>query len=329
VALRLGADVQVLWKGSRAEMPALPGEVEAAEQEGVRFAWNTVPVGMHGFELMEDEIAQGLSQAILAEDGSPPPQRRVSGVECVRVRPAAGGNGAAEELPGTRCLVPADSVISATGEDPELDMLPAELQRDANGLVVDDLGRTSRADYFAGGDVVTERRSVALALGAGKRAALGIDHMLRTKAGEALELDVTALRYAGTGNVSMTRWRKDDPVFRRNESNATVTKEQINYAHFRTVSRAQDRELDVAVRRRSFAEANLGLTAAEGMGEARRCFNCGVCIECDMCLIFCPDVAITRREGGRYSISYKFCKGCGVCCVECPRGGMAMTREGL
>ena len=64
------------------------------------------------------------------------------------------------------------------------------------------------------------------------------------------------------------------------------------------------------------------------LAEARRCFHCGVCDGCEVCLVFCPDVAISRRPDGRFDIDYEHCKGCGVCAEECPRGALAMTREG-
>jgi 2-oxoacid:acceptor oxidoreductase delta subunit (pyruvate/2-ketoisovalerate family) len=65
------------------------------------------------------------------------------------------------------------------------------------------------------------------------------------------------------------------------------------------------------------------------VAEARRCFNCGVCNDCELCLIYCPDAAITRREGGGFEIDLSYCKGCGLCAEECPRGAIVMTREGL
>ncbi len=65
------------------------------------------------------------------------------------------------------------------------------------------------------------------------------------------------------------------------------------------------------------------------MAEARRCLNCGVCNRCELCLIFCPDLAISRRaDGAGYDIALDYCKGCGVCVAECPRGAIVMTREG-
>ncbi len=78
------------------------------------------------------------------------------------------------------------------------------------------------------------------------------------------------------------------------------------------------------------AEVNPGLPRDLALEEAVRCFNCGVCNQCDLCMIFCPDLAISRRaDGTGFSIDYDYCKGCGVCNAECPRGAMAMTREGL
>jgi 2-oxoacid:acceptor oxidoreductase delta subunit (pyruvate/2-ketoisovalerate family) len=99
-------------------------------------------------------------------------------------------------------------------------------------------------------------------------------------------------------------------------------------AHFAKAPTHADAHLPVEKRGFHFAETNLGLTAEEAMAEAKRCFNCGVCNACELCLIFCPDVAI-KRQGQGFSLSYKYCKGCGVCVEECPRGAMSMTREGL
>ncbi|MGD8279446.1 MAG: 4Fe-4S binding protein, partial [Gemmatimonadota bacterium] len=63
--------------------------------------------------------------------------------------------------------------------------------------------------------------------------------------------------------------------------------------------------------------------------EARRCLNCGVCNQCELCLIFCSDVAISRRaDGTGFDIDLEYCKGCGVCAEECPRGAIVMEREG-
>ncbi len=77
---------------------------------------------------------------------------------------------------------------------------------------------------------------------------------------------------------------------------------------------------------------NAGLSDDVALLEAGRCFNCGVCNECELCLIFCGDVAISHApgsDGARFDVNMDFCKGCGVCAEECPRGAITMTREGL
>ena len=59
--------------------------------------------------------------------------------------------------------------------------------------------------------------------------------------------------------------------------------------------------------------------------EGHRCFSCGHCTECDNCVVYCPEGIIKRQaptEG--YLVDYSYCKGCGICAVECPRKAMEM-----
>jgi 2-oxoacid:acceptor oxidoreductase delta subunit (pyruvate/2-ketoisovalerate family) len=225
-----------------------------------------------------------------------------------------------------------DTVLTAIGEDAELDILPEVVPVRHGSVVVDELGDTQAGRIWAGGDVAGIERTVSDALGSGKVAALGIDRALRAQAGEAqpaLE-GIAELRWSG-GNVSMSRWRGDDPVQRTAPSNTLVGFDALNTAHFEHAARHAEHTADGEHGRSlDFAEVNLGLQPLEALAEARRCFNCGVCNECELCLIFCPDVAITRQPEGRgFAIDLNYCKGCGVCAMECPRGAIVMTREGL
>jgi 2-oxoacid:acceptor oxidoreductase delta subunit (pyruvate/2-ketoisovalerate family) len=112
--------------------------------------------------------------------------------------------------------------------------------------------------------------------------------------------------------------------------NQVVPFEDLNLEHFEPAPVHEDGRLPAERSAGSFDEVNLGLDRQAGLAEARRCFNCGVCNACELCLIFCPDLAISRRNGGPgFAIDYDYCKGCGLCNAECPRGAMAMTREGL
>jgi Pyruvate/2-oxoacid:ferredoxin oxidoreductase delta subunit len=193
------------------------------------------------------------------------------------------------------------------------------------------VGQTSRAAVFAGGDLADQPRTVADALGAGKRAAIGIDWYLRTVPGGTPNGgDLSALRYGKTGNMSISRWRDDDPIRRVSPVNEVAEFDRLNVHHFLPADRHGDRRLDLEESRTGFIEVNLGLPRELALQEAGRCFNCGVCNRCELCLIFCPDVAISRRaDGSGYVIALEYCKGCGVCVAECPRGAMVMTREGL
>ncbi|MFQ5843684.1 MAG: NAD(P)-binding protein [Planctomycetota bacterium] len=309
-ALRLGADPVVLYRRTRAEMPAVDEEVAEAEAEGISFRFLAAPVAVRA------------------------PEGRLAGLECVRMRlGAADDSGRRRPVPveGSGFFLPAETVLTAIGEAPDFEGLPAGLKRDAWVVDIDDLGGTNRPGLFAGGDIVEQPHTVADALGSGKRAALGIDRSLRAAAGEPFGGDGTAaLRYGRLGNVSITRWLRDDPVPRNGAVNEVVPFEDLNPDHFARVPRHPDLHLPVDHRRDGFDEANLGLSRETALDEARRCFNCGVCNRCELCLIFCPDVAISRRpDGTGFDIAYDYCKGCGVCNAECPRGAMAMTREGL
>lgn len=52
------------------------------------------------------------------------------------------------------------------------------------------------------------------------------------------------------------------------------------------------------------------------------------CVECGMCLAYCPVGAITGRADKTYQITYDYCKGCGICAAECPKKAISMVSEG-
>jgi Pyruvate/2-oxoacid:ferredoxin oxidoreductase delta subunit len=308
-ALRLGAQPLVLYRRTRKEMPAIEQEVEEAEREGIRFMFLAAPIA--------------------AQSGD----AGLESIECVRMRlgpPDESGRCRPVRVDDDRFTLPADIVLTAIGETADLDFLPEDIEVRESVVPVDELGSTSHAPVFAGGDIIDQPRSVAHALGSGKRAAVGIDCYLRRGAGEAVgSTDLQALRFAG-GNLAMARWHDADPVSRAAPVNRVVDFDELNLNHFRSVPRHLDRELVVTECVAGFAEANLGLASEAALAEAERCLNCGVCNECDLCLLFCPDIAITHGlNGDKYLIDMDYCKGCGICAAECPRGAMAMTRVGL
>ncbi|MGE5689660.1 MAG: FAD-dependent oxidoreductase [Pseudomonadota bacterium] len=159
-SLRLGADeVTMLYRRTRAEMPAYAHEVEEAEEEGVRFSWLTIPVRYLGEE-------------------------RVEAVECRRAKlgpPDASGRRRPEEVPGSEFLLPVDTVVEAIGQQPRAGFLAwidgLELER--GRIVVDpETGRTTNPKYFAAGDAINGGATVVEAVRAAKVAARGVDAWL-------------------------------------------------------------------------------------------------------------------------------------------------------
>ncbi len=298
-ALRLGAEVTILYRRSRAEMPAIEEEIEEALAEGVRIRYLAAPT------------------KIFTENG------RVSRLECIEMRlgePDESGRRRPIPIEGSEFTIKVDTVIPALGQEADLSFLEAgswklkaescKLEVKRGRIAINKAGATTRPGIFAGGDVATPFGTVAHAIGSGKRAALAIDRYLR---GESLE---------GFPPI-------DEAVhaFPKDVDPTVVRFEDLNLAYFDEVERTKQPQLAVEERVHSFAEVNLGFTEEEAIAEAERCFSCGTCNFCDTCLIFCPDVAISRLDHRGYQVNYDYCKGCGVCAEECPRYAISVERE--
>ncbi len=166
-ALRLGAEVQIIYRRSEAELPARAEEVEHAKEEGIVFRFLTNPT----------EILEG-------EDGG------VRGITCVRMElgePDASGRRRPVEVAGSEYTVDCDCVIMALGTSPNplIKNTTKGLETQKwGGIIADEHGQTSRAGVFAGGDAVTGAATVILAMGAGKTAAEAMDAYIREKQGQ-------------------------------------------------------------------------------------------------------------------------------------------------
>ncbi|HHE41559.1 MAG TPA: 4Fe-4S dicluster domain-containing protein [Dehalococcoidia bacterium] len=75
------------------------------------------------------------------------------------------------------------------------------------------------------------------------------------------------------------------------------------------------------------ADGVMGKTGA--WRDFRPVLDSSKCVKCLLCWLACPDACIRRAEDGSVSIDYDYCKGCGICANECPRGAITMEREGL
>jgi 2-oxoacid:acceptor oxidoreductase delta subunit (pyruvate/2-ketoisovalerate family) len=98
--------------------------------------------------------------------------------------------------------------------------------------------------------------------------------------------------------------------------------------YFEPSKRQGEEKRPLRDRKKGFGEVTSTLTKEVALMEGERCFSCGTCNECENCYIFCPDASILKREGKIFhQVDYDFCKGCGVCFVECPRRAISLEEE--
>lgn len=161
-ARRLGAEVTVVYRRGKEEMPARNEEIHHAEQEGVEFCMLTNPV------------------RVLGDD-----EGWVSGLECVKMElgePDASGRRRPVEVPGSNFVIDIDMLVMAIGSktNPLIADTTPGLETTSRHLIVADgeTCATSIPGVFAGGDAVIGAATVILAMGAGKRAAKGIAEYL-------------------------------------------------------------------------------------------------------------------------------------------------------
>ena len=103
---------------------------------------------------------------------------------------------------------------------------------------------------------------------------------------------------------------------------------ELNTIYFRYQGRTRRPGLTLKERRTTFDEVHMRISGALAMSEAERCFRCGMCDQCDNCYLFCPDMSVLRpADGEPRRIDFDYCKGCGVCVVECPRNAMVLEEE--
>ena len=157
-ALRLGAEVIIIYRRSEAELPARVEEVHHAKEEGIHFALLTNPK-----EILVDENGW------------------VSGIRCVEMKlgePDASGRRSPVEKAGSEFDIEVDTVIMSLGTSPNplISSTTEGLEINRRRCIVaeEETGATSKAGVYAGGDAVTGAATVILAMGAGKKAAKGI-----------------------------------------------------------------------------------------------------------------------------------------------------------
>ena len=164
-ALRLGAEVHIIYRRSEAELPARAEDVNNANEEGIIFDLLTNPK-----EILVDE------------------NDWVKGIRLVKMElgePDASGRRRPVEIPGSEYEIDVDTVIMSLGTSPNPLISSTTIGLDTNKrkciIADEETGKTSKEGVYAGGDAVTGAATVILAMGAGKAAAKGIDEFLKNK----------------------------------------------------------------------------------------------------------------------------------------------------
>ena len=164
-ALRLGAEVHIIYRRSESELPARKEEVHHAKEEGVQFDLLCNPV-----EILTDD------------------KDWVTGIKCIRMElgePDASGRRRPVEIPGSEFTIDVDTVIMSLGTSPNPLISSTTIGLDVNKrkciIADEEFGKTSKEGVYAGGDAVTGAATVILAMGAGKAGARGIDEYIKSK----------------------------------------------------------------------------------------------------------------------------------------------------
>ena len=300
VSRRLGAEVTIIYRRSDAEMPAHPEETEMAREEGARFLFLASPIEVYGEDVVAGAKLEKMALGEMDESGRrrPIPTGETFDIDC-------------------------DTMIIAIGESTRLDDLPPFISHRGGVVETDQMGKTTHSRFFAGGDIIDIPHTVTHAIGSGKRAAVAIDRFLKGIKGEEDSLD--QFKWGDSGNINLARLKGTSLFRRRNPTLDVIDYRDMNPFYFDNRPRMKDRKVPSKEGLKGFQEVIESPSQEELVSEAGRCFNCGSCTECGNCYIFCPENSIKRDpEGYGYIIDMDYCKGCGICVHECPRGAMRM-----
>jgi NADPH-dependent glutamate synthase beta subunit-like oxidoreductase/Pyruvate/2-oxoacid:ferredoxin oxidoreductase delta subunit len=158
VSKRLGAEVTILYRRTKTEMPAIASEIGGALEEGVKIEFLAAPI----------EVLRNSRSAV--------------GLRCIRMElgpPDSSGRPRPVPISGSEFEVDATTIIAAIGQEPNFDYIPG-LREGKDWIKVDDWGATKNARIYAGGDDV-ELGLVITAIARGRFAADAIDACLRNK----------------------------------------------------------------------------------------------------------------------------------------------------
>ena len=320
VAQRQGADVTLISRESAEIMPATKMEVEHVTQEGVKIRPGLLPV-----EVIVDDDGRAIRVRVIETDWS---------------------SGDMVTVEGTEKEMEFDLLVSAIGQ--RGDLAGFEEFDSGRGLIdADGFYRVKgHPDLFVGGDVIRPHL-LTTAIGQASIAAEGLDSFL-SGADPRKRPKVDVHRFNLLDKLRETDLAPDD--YSQEEARGTdsaefaihnyedrshveiVPSDELFLGHFPYEDRNKRSESTITADSvlGSFGERIEGLTEEQAQAEACRCMSCGMCFECDNCVVFCPQDAIFRVKKtdstmGRYvDTDYAKCIGCHICEDVCPSGYIQM-----
>ncbi len=318
--LRLGAIPAIVYRRRREDMPAFGREIERAIEEGARLVELCSP---HSIEAAGAGVVLKVQKMRISEQGADGRMRVVP-------------------VPGELDSLAVDAVYSAVGADADEPWLPpaegpgtlrfghcvAVFGRRAStsGAVGHSGMGKGEIPRIYGGDLVNAEESVADAIASGKEAAIALDAYFR---GGVAEVEREFARCGiGDGKALSMEVYLGGP--RQLRSRLVVGFEAVNADYFSPSEKEGGQSVSAADSIRSFDEIESALDSGKAVAQAGRCFNCGLCNDCDNCRTFCPEVAVIAPDAVGATarrVNADYCKGCGVCVTECPRCAMVMEEQ--
>jgi len=320
VAKRDGAEVKVIYRRPVDKMPATAMEVKHVTEEGVQILGSLVPI-----EVVLDTADRARALKVARADWS---------------------TGKMVLIEGSEHEIEADLIVAAIGQAGDLKGL--EMLDNGKGLVNANAHYQwpNKENIFVAGDIV-KPHLLTTAVGQASIAAEAIDHYLRGEAqGKLPKVNVhhfnlleklketdhapTEYEHVQTSGTDAAKWAIHN--YEDRSKNQIVPADELFLGHWKYDERFNRREISIGPDSvlGHFGERIVAPDADEARKEADRCMSCGMCFECDNCVIYCPQDAIFRvkksdRTMGRYvDTDYDKCIGCHICADVCPSGYIQM-----
>lgn len=324
-AVKEGAEVTLTSLFKKEEMTAAEQEVNDAMHEGVTILNGVMPIKI---EKDKNNRATALVVAdCKVENNIPTP------------------------IKGTEKTIKTDLIVSAIGQAPDIEGLEG-LGNDKGFFEVDDVYRhKTKEGHFVAGDIIRPHL-LTTAIGQASIAAQSIQSYFENKDFKKRpKVDVHHFQLLEKlRETSLTPEAYNAPIENPDEQRGTdssntaihnyedrsaheiIPSEELFLGHFKHEDRVKRGEAvptgdDVIDH---YEDRIIGLTEEDAIKEASRCMSCGMCFECDNCVIYCPQDAVFRVKKdsatmGRYvDTDYNKCIGCHICADVCPTGYIKM-----